>query len=505
MNIVKMTIGRKFALTGALLMVLTVVLATVSLAGLANLQNALTSLSDDSMAGLSAMSKVESELLEMRGDFQKHIASESVADKEAVEREVDRLRQGIGQDLAAYEKTIEQAEDRAIFVRIQPALDRFVQVWQTVLPVSRAGKTQEAFQKYLSEGRLPFLTVKELLKEESDYNRRTGEQKSAAAQAVASRVRWVTWLVLAAALLSGTACLYMIVRGVNRALLQAVTSLGSGAGQVSSAAGQVSSSSQSLAQGASEQAASLEETSASTEQINSMAQRNTEHSRQAAELVTGSAQTFIHANQLLDGMVTAMDQINASSGKISRIIKVIDEIAFQTNILALNAAVEAARAGEAGMGFAVVADEVRSLAQRSAQAAKDTAELIEESIKRSHDGKTKVDQVAAAMKAISSDAEKVKVLVEEVNLGSQEQARGISQIARAVVQMQEVTQRNAANAEESAAAAEEMNAQASAVEDIVHDLSALVQAWPKRNGGPAPRVLTRPAAELAESGNFVEL
>ena len=134
--------------------------------------------------------------------------------------------------------------------------------------------------------------------------------------------------------------------------------------------------------------------------------------------------------------------------KIAKIIKVIDEIAFQTNILALNAAVEAARAGEAGMGFAVVADEVRSLAQRCAQAAKDTAALIEESILKSGDGKGKVDQVTTAIRTITADTTSVKTLVEEVSLASQEQARGIQQIGKAIVQMEQVTQSTAANAEE---------------------------------------------------------
>jgi methyl-accepting chemotaxis protein/methyl-accepting chemotaxis protein-1 (serine sensor receptor) len=169
-----------------------------------------------------------------------------------------------------------------------------------------------------------------------------------------------------------------------------------------------------------------------------------------------------------------MGEINASSDKISKIIKVIDEIAFQTNILALNAAVEAARAGEAGMGFAVVADEVRNLAQRCAQAARDTAVLIEESITKSNDGKQKVDEVAKAIHTITEQFSQVKTLVDEVHLGSQEQSRGIEQIGRAIVQMEQVTQKAAASAEESASAAEELNAQSAGLKDIVGRLNAIV-------------------------------
>ena len=265
-----------------------------------------------------------------------------------------------------------------------------------------------------------------------------------------------------------------VVRSITRTLVSAVSELSEGAEQVASAASQVSSSSQSLAQGSSEQAASLEETSSSSEEINSMARKNSENSRSAADLMTRSQQKFVQTNQSLEETVAAMGEINAQSGKISKIIKTIDEIAFQTNILALNAAVEAARAGEAGMGFAVVADEVRNLAQRCAQAAKDTAALIEESITKSSDGKAKVDQVAGAIRSITEESAKVKTLVDEVNLGSEEQARGIEQIAKAITQMEQVTQKTAANAEESASAAEELNAQSETLKDVVERLTAMV-------------------------------
>jgi methyl-accepting chemotaxis protein/methyl-accepting chemotaxis protein-1 (serine sensor receptor) len=169
-----------------------------------------------------------------------------------------------------------------------------------------------------------------------------------------------------------------------------------------------------------------------------------------------------------------MREIDASSNKIARIIKVIDEIAFQTNILALNAAVEAARAGEAGLGFAVVADEVRNLAQRCAQAAKDTAGLIEESIATSHEGNARLDRMAGSVRSLLESSSKVKVLVDEVNQGSQEQARGMDQISRAVVQMEQLTQKTAASAEESASAGAELNGHAETLRNLVHQMREMV-------------------------------
>lgn len=265
-----------------------------------------------------------------------------------------------------------------------------------------------------------------------------------------------------------------VVRNINSVLRENIAELRDGAEQVADAATQVSSSSQSLAQGSSEQAASLEETSASSEEINSMARKNTDNSRSTAQLLAQSHEKVTLANSHLVEMEVSMTAISESSGKISKIIKVIDEIAFQTNILALNAAVEAARAGEAGLGFAVVADEVRSLAQRSAQAAKDTAALIEDSIAKSAEGKGKVDQVALAIRAVTEDSARVKVMVDEVSLGSEEQSRGIDQISKAIAQMEQVTQTTAASAEESAAAAEELNAQSETMKDVVNRLQAMV-------------------------------
>jgi methyl-accepting chemotaxis protein/methyl-accepting chemotaxis protein-1 (serine sensor receptor) len=266
----------------------------------------------------------------------------------------------------------------------------------------------------------------------------------------------------------------IVTRRATRQLHDTAIDLDQAAEQVADAAAQVSSASQSLAQGASQQAASLEETSSSTAEVNFMTSKNAQNSSDSARLMGGMEQQIKEGNRTLDDMIASMKEINGSSEKISKIIKVIDEIAFQTNILALNAAVEAARAGEAGMGFAVVADEVRNLAQRCAQAAKDTAGLIEESIHSSHEGGRKLDDVAKAINAITKDAEEVKTLVDEVNLGSQEQARGLDQISKSISQMEQVTQKNAAGAEESAAAGEQLSAQSEALRELVSRLTELV-------------------------------
>ena len=481
-----MTVGRKLTLIGAFLLSLTLILGVSSLIGLNSLVKTVHSLSEDSLAGVSACSKVESNLLMMQGNMWRHIASIEPKDTAAMDQQIQTLKEALNTGLADVEKSIVSDQEREIFVKIKPSLDRYYRAWDGVAPLSRAGKNEEAYKLYITEANQAFLTLKEAVQAETEYNRRTGDRFSAAAASIGSRSTWLTWVMLVVSLLAGSGGTYWVVRGINTVLRRCATELSEGAEQIQSASGQVASSSQTLAQGASEQAASLEETSASTEEITSMTRKNAENSKTAAEVMVTVDREVKEGNHTLDLMVSSMQQINASSDKISKIIKVIDEIAFQTNILALNAAVEAARAGEAGMGFAVVADEVRNLAQRSAQAAKDTSALIEESIATSRDGSAKLERAAGVIRAITESATQVKTLVDEVNMGSQEQARGIDQISKAISQMDQVTQGTAASAEESASASEELSAQAQALNQIVRELGSLVGGGESGQGVASP-------------------
>ena len=287
----------------------------------------------------------------------------------------------------------------------------------------------------------------------------------------------------------------IIIRSITHPLNRAIAGLNEGSEQVSEAAAQVAAASQHLASGASEQASSLEETSSALEQMAAMTRQSAENARQASVLAgeaRASAQTGDSTTQRL---TQAMSAINESAGQINKIVKVIEEIAFQTNLLALNAAVEAARAGEHGKGFAVVAEEVRNLAQRSAQAARETTGLIEDSVKRAREGSQVTMEVGESLSSIVQSVAKVTDLVGGIATGSDEQAQGVEQINSAVSQMDKITQMNAASAEQCASAAEELSAQAQTVKNMVANLVKVVGGSSARHASQKQAVPTVQAAQ----------
>jgi len=308
---------------------------------------------------------------------------------------------------------------------------------------------------------------------------------------------WRTTIGVIGAILAGVVIAVTLTRAITRPLAAAASQLTQASDQTASAASQIASGSQSLAQGSSEQAASLEETSSSLEEMSSMTRRNADSAKEAERLAKAAGESAGRGDAAMTRMSTAIGRIRTSADETSKIIKTIDEIAFQTNLLALNAAVEAARAGEAGKGFAVVAEEVRTLAMRSAEAAKETSRMIEQSVEASREGEQTATEVASVLGEINTNVTSAGGLIEEIAAASQEQAQGIEQVSRAVQQMDQVTQQNAANAEESAAASQELSSQAEVARDAVAQLNAMLggrSASSGPSGLAGPATARRPAA-----------
>jgi len=484
-----MTIGKKLTVCFAGMAALLLVLSYSSLSSLSSMKERFDTAVEKTAKKImiaDVANEVESEMLAWQRGMVLYSYAKDSAKVEAAKR---RFHENAAIALKAMDEIrplLVDDEGRQLVDQTKTGLQEWVTLFGEVERLCAAGQNDAAV-KLAAEKIVPLndalgkqaARLTELQKARLDTDRADAEAQNA-------RNRWLAFVLIGLALAVGGGVLFLI-RQISAVLRQIAGEMSEGAEQVASAAAQVSTSSQALAQGASEQAASLEETSSSSEEINSMTRKNAENSQSAAQLMVEAANLVDGANRKLELMVSSMKDINASSDKISKIIRVIDEIAFQTNILALNAAVEAARAGEAGMGFAVVADEVRNLAQRCAQAAKDTAALIEESISKSTEGSTRLNEVGEAIHSVTESASKVKTLVDEVNLGSQEQARGIEQVAKAIAQMEQVTQKTAANAEESASAGEELSAQSDTLNTMVERLTALVGGGESGRPGGARR------------------
>ncbi len=305
-------------------------------------------------------------------------------------------------------------------------------------------------------------------------------------------VKWFSLAIIIAGILSliiGIALSTWLIHNITGPINRIIETLKSGSDQINSAAGQIASASQSLAEGSTTQAASLEETSSALEQMASMTRQNADNASKTNETTISNNKLVSEGVHAMSQMTEAMNDINDKSEKVSRIVKTIEDIAFQTNLLALNAAVEAARAGEAGKGFAVVADEVRNLSQRSAQAAKDTTELITGTVESVKHGSEIASHLTTSFSSIAEGSQKVGDLINQIAAATNEQAQGVDQVNTAVAQMDKVTQQNAANSEETASASEELSAQASTWVDSIGELVGLVsgkQAVATMRSGPSP-------------------
>ena len=487
-----LTIGKHIALGFASVIIITLALGAFAYMRLLAISSHSDHIAKTSLPGVELVLGMEKNLRVNETLIYKHTGSVDKQDIERLEAEMGALSIDNTKKYEALDQLVTDEKGRELLDKLKNLRVEYLPIRARVLDLSRQGTNNTAAYDLARSQLDPisnqyFTAMGALV----DYMRADADNTSAGIQAVVQTSKAGILIGLSLTCLAGLGLSFFIVRGISRTLHGISNSINDGSNQVSSASAQVSAASQTLAEGSSEQAASLEETGSSLEEMASMTKRNSENARKANELAKEARTAADKGVGDMQTMAAAMDDIKVSSDDIAKIIKTIDEIAFQTNILALNAAVEAARAGEAGMGFAVVADEVRNLAQRCARAAKETAGKIEGAITKTGQGVEISGKVAATLNEIVTKVRQVDDLVSEVAGASREQTEGITQINSAVAQMDRVTQSNAAGAEESAAAAEELNAQAIITKQSVQELIELV-------GGQSP---PPPAVTLSAPSN----
>ncbi|MDF2947287.1 MAG: methyl-accepting chemotaxis sensory transducer [Bacillales bacterium] len=497
----------KLVLCFALIALVTAVVGIIGINSMGNLNKNGDYLYNNYAAPALKLSILQTNLTDIKAN---HIAALYEKNPITLQEKLDNIAEDVEEDnklLKSYETTITDEEDRNLYNKLKESLDKYREVRNASFELIKAEQYEKALSEYpkVSEARdkidinlanlIEFNTNEassQIKKNDSNFNSQTTLMIVVIVGGIllAIIIGLLVANIISKPIISLVGIANKIADGdldveieidskdeigtlgqafnhMTRNINDVMVNINSASEQVASGSKQVSDSSMALSQGATEQASSIEQLTVSIEEISSQTNNNAKNASQANELAEMAKKDAVQGNDRMGEMLRAMSEINESSSNISKIIKVIDEIAFQTNILALNAAVEAARAGQHGKGFAVVAEEVRNLAARSANAAKETTTMIEGSIKKVEDGTKIANETAQALNMIVDGVSKAATLVNEIAVASNEQASGISQITQGIAQVSEVTQTNSATSEESAAASEELSSQAELLSEMV--------------------------------------
>jgi len=486
------TVGRRLFVGFSLLVAITALVGGMSYFCIRHIRTAATEMETHALPGIVLISQVESLVKENYINCTQLFVAKDPATKTAIYGEMSKKSQQLTDLYKQIDGLLTLDEERRAYDEIKRRRAIYRDTRAQMAELSKAGKFEESERILNGDLYTAYTAYVASLHNAVETDRRR-------ALGASSRISYFIQIAVrtlaagvAGALVAGVFAAWLITSRTNRRLRSVTFEIGQGSELLKVASAEIAASSQTLAQGASELAASLQETSASLEQISSMTKRNSENATSAKD-ISAETRSAAEAGALtITAMSTAMADIKMSSDNIAKIIQTIDQIAFQTNLLALNAAVEAARAGSAGAGFAVVADEVRSLAQRSALAARDTAEKIQDSMVKSQRGVILSTEVSAGFESIVSKARSVDELVGQIAIASSEQSAGISQVLTAITQMDHATQMTASGSEQCAASAQELNAQSISLDHVIEGLQLF-------SGTTAPKAKATPNTEVPDS------
>ncbi|WP_291586678.1 methyl-accepting chemotaxis protein [Comamonas sp. UBA7528] len=522
-------LSSKLLLSFGAILVLTALIGLLSIVQLDRVNQTGTDLARQWLPATRTAMEVKYQLQRYRSQEQQHVLSATPEEAATYEQTMPKLWDGLQQNVELLNKFLNTDDDKRLHAEIVQAMGQYNQVHDKAIRLSREQQTAEATALLRGEA----LTISRSINSKVDVlfeHINTGaETADKLGDEIYTASRNLIWAIVAISMAAGLALAFFIARLISRplnhavelaqavaggdlsrrieststdetgqllqalkqmndSLVQIVGQIHQGSDSIATATQQIATGNQDLSSRTEQQASSLEETAASLEELTSTVKQNASNARQANQLAASASQVAQRGGAVVNQVVDTMTAINTSSRKIVDIIGVIDGIAFQTNILALNAAVEAARAGEQGRGFAVVAGEVRTLAQRSAEAAKEIKHLIDDSVGKVEEGNSQVASAGQTMSEIVDSVKRVTDIMGEITAASDEQTSGIEQINQAVTQMDQVTQQNAALVEESAAAA-------SSLQDQAQQLSQTVRVFKLAKGPAALDVAaTRPVA-----------